>query len=969
MKRIIYFLPYFFVLNVYAQTVNNSFELRHFSNDPKANGETDFKGENEFMNTEQRIHFLNDYAEYAFGFFNAQNFDQEIVSEKEIDDLLSKLKPQPLTNIRHTIPLNEWKAYGFKKGQDKVKQKVLEKWQSYKGASIVEGDLLLNNGFIYKDLDSLSWRFKFEIKVYLEEKSSCSISLGNDSKEAISLNLKDGTVTVSSDNTAIPIKINNKNWIDLEVEGDFTQKRFNLIVDGEQVLYYIPMADTTIATITQLSLMSKGKVLIDDLFIFNHIPSDNVKVPYSSTVIINEDFEEKPTIEGWQNASFNDNFWEKVDLPSAHGGIIEAGEDYYLRKEISLGDFDRATLDIETVDPGGEIWVNNQIVAVVSNRHPVGLDITRYLKPNSNNLIAIRVKSYKLTYPMPHTPSDDYIGWFLGRTNLLLTNKCMIKDVLANTVSVEDSAIQSHKVHIQYNGRFYFHGSIEINYYPWFPEEKAKVASFNKSIEVRPNVENEYLFEVPIDSPNFWSCDSPKLYKVEVILKDQNGLPVDDYVMTTGVRTLEQKNGDFYVNGIPEMLNGAQILGFRTPIETISKNNRCAPIKTVAEELIMIKKMGANLLRMHVHSQRDTTDGINDPRYAELADQLGVYLIWSTAAWTRTGEAWNIDFKGYPEYMKQVYNHPSIVIWEAANHPNNFKRHDLSDTNDYVKKIVSTITSIDQSRLISPTTFWAHTHYGNYYGTLDYQGNPIQAVPEYMNKLVTRGGQDAYSGYGNEWSEIRNAPNEWAASCLTVKDKAYFNFEHEESAGQPNWDLCKGKPWYLLQSYEWDYDEGSIGRKLSTNEWKASQAWQAFSAWESMKKQILLGYDGFSWCCLHGGPNMGTYQKPLIDNLGYPKLAYYVNKMVFQRTWAGSNNVDVVYGSDDMIVPVINHMGSSEKVDLVVKLESMKGEIIEQKRWNQIELNEGHSITELNGFRFKNVHEGTYAIIYEVIRK
>jgi hypothetical protein len=349
-----------------------------------------------------------------------------------------------------------------------------------------------------------------------------------------------------------------------------------------------------------------------------------------------------------------------------------------------------------------------------------------------------------------------------------------------------------------------------------------------------------------------------------------------------------------------------------------------------------------------------------------MADQLGVYLIWQTAGWERSGDAWHVDFDGYPQYMRQVYNHPSIVIWEAGNHPNKFKEHDLWDTQDYVKKIYDVIDAADSSRLISPTSFWQHTHYGNYGGTIDYQGNKIKAVPEFMASRNTRGSQDAYAGYGHDWAAIREAPNDWAASCLAAHDKAYFNFEHEESIGQPNWNLCKGKPWYLLQSYEWSYDEGSIGRKLTAAEWKASQAWQAFSAWESMKKQILLGYDGFSWCTLHGGANSGTYKKPLIDNLRHPKLAFYANKMVFQRTWAASDNVDVVYGPSDLVRPVISHLGKPEKADLLIRLKSLDGKVLDEKKFRNISLEGGHSFTYLDGFRFRNVPEGTYAISYEV---
>lgn len=340
---------------------------------------------------------------------------------------------------------------------------------------------------------------------------------------------------------------------------------------------------------------------------------------------------------------------------------------------------------------------------------------------------------------------------------------------------------------------------------------------------------------------------------------------------------------------------------------------------------MMIKEMNGNLLRLHVHAEKDTTDGINDPRYAEYADQLGVYLLWQTAAWIREGEAWNVDFEGYPKFMRQVCNHPSIVMWEASNHPNRFKLHDISDSHDFVTRVYRTLSAVDTSRLISPTSFWQHMHYGNYDGSLDKEGNPIVPNPVLMEKLMTRGSQDAYTGYGAKWTALRKAPNKWAASCLAANDKAYFNFEHEESAAQPNWTLAEKEPWFKVQSYEWEYEKGSIGRLLDASEWRISQAFQAFAAWESMKKQILIGYDGFSWCSLESGSNMFTYQKPLIDPFGIPKLAYYANQSVFQPIWAGSSNVDVVYGPADHISPVLFNLGQPKTIDLTIELKMIKG--------------------------------------------
>src|SRR5690606_15958767 len=154
-------------------------------------------------------------------------------------------------------------------------------------------------------------------------------------------------------------------------------------------------------------------------------------------VVWDENFEQKPDISGWQTSSYDDSHWHVADLPAVHGGIREKEEHFYLRKKTYIGDFERAFLQLETVDPGGEIWVNNEVAAVINNRHPQEIEITGFLKKNQENLIAVRVNPYKLNLPMPHTPTDHHIGWFLGRTKLLLTSKCVIKHVAVSTSSLE----------------------------------------------------------------------------------------------------------------------------------------------------------------------------------------------------------------------------------------------------------------------------------------------------------------------------------------------------------------------------------------------------------------------------------------------------------------------------------------------------------------------------------------------------
>ncbi len=80
-----------------------------------------------------------------------------------------------------------------------------------------------------------------------------------------------------------------------------------------------------------------------------------------------------------------------------------------------------------------------------------------------------------------------------------------------------------HNIGIQYLACDSFDGSIEINYYPWFPNGGEKIASTNYSINVAPSIINEYTKEVVISAPELWSSETPSLYKVEVILKDKEG--------------------------------------------------------------------------------------------------------------------------------------------------------------------------------------------------------------------------------------------------------------------------------------------------------------------------------------------------------------------------------------------------------------------------------------------------------------
>ena len=816
--------------------------------------------------------------------------------------------------------------------------------------------------------------------------------------------IKGTKVGLSADGSIFYYSTNNKRhevgkwsadrWHKFRIEFDLAARnrgedvvRYNLYVDGKLIADYVPLQKvdsiyigreprarlfSTIGQINTLEIKAPSGTQLDDLWGVGYHLTGRESYPYTVETFLDEQFERKPGIEGWEKLHYEDSEWLQGELPIVHGSERHSGEALYLRKEIALKDFKRAVLNVEAIDPGGEIWVNGEKIKEITTRYPVHLDVSNYLKKHQSNLLAIKVNPFYLTREvgemMPHTYLDYNVGWFAGRAWLDLTGPTTLEDLFVYTKEIKKEKAQLQaRFTIDTHETDTFNGKVVLRIFPWFPTEgKNPISSDTLQVRTeRGKKDFTTSFEVPY--PNLWSPKNPDLYKVEAILLDEKGRPVDDNVKTIGIRTLSQKGGNFLLNGKPAMLNGSLMFGFRSPLSKMIVWNRCPPLYEYTKDLMTVKKMNGNAMRVHIHDWMFPAVNINDPRLPELADQMGVMLIWATPAWIRVGKSWqDVDFEGYPKYMRQVRNHPSIVMWEMANHIQTFSRLGVKEANNYVKKAYNTIYPVDPSRLISFVSYIKHFTYRNDKGTIDRNGDSITPAPEWTGPQTTRGNQITIFGYGKDWDALRNWPDQYELSLLDSKVRAYFNFEHEESAGQPNWNLVKGKPWYHLHSYEWDYDIGSIGRHLQFKEWKESQAWQAFSAWESMKKQWRLGIDGFLWMGLRGGANSVTYRKPLMDFQGHAKLVYWINKMIFQKTVAGSDNEDVVYGPGDEITPLIMHLGPERSVDLKILVKDMSGNEVAHKTYKNINLASGKTKIELNAWKPQNLKEGMYVIDYTV---
>ena len=158
------------------------------------------------------------------------------------------------------------------------------------------------------------------------------------------------------------------------------------------------------------------------------------------------------------------------------------------------------------------------------------------------------------------------------------------------------------------------------------------------------------------------------------------------------------------------------------------------------------------------------------------------------------------------------------------------------------------------------------------------------------------------------------------------------------------------------------YERGSIGRELSADEWRASQAWQSFAGYNMAKVARYRGMNAMVWCTLRGGGNSVTYMKPLIDFEDHAKLAFYGFGQVLQPVFPASKGVDVVYGPDDRIEPIIMNIHEPRMVDLFVRIKTMQGELVEEKRFGSVALTNDRIPASLPAFKPNVPSEGHYAV-------
>ncbi|MBQ9943347.1 MAG: DUF4981 domain-containing protein [Clostridia bacterium] len=172
-----------------------------------------------------------------------------------------------------------------------------------------------------------------------------------------------------------------------------------------------------------------------------------------------------------------------------------------------------------------------------------------------------------------------------------------------------------------------------------------------------------------VDSVKPWSAEYPNLYTLIVSIDGQAEC------QRVGFKRVEIKNGVFYVNGVNIKCKGVNrhdthpTLGFYTPVSEMEK------------DIVLMKQHNINTVR--------TSHYPNDPRFLELCDKYGLYVVdeadiechgvveFGSFDLIAADSKWEKQFVNRGVRMVQRdRNHPCVIMWSLGNESGYGCNHD-----------------------------------------------------------------------------------------------------------------------------------------------------------------------------------------------------------------------------------------------------------------------------------------------------
>ena len=310
------------------------------------------------------------------------------------------------------------------------------------------------------------------------------------------------------------------------------------------------------------------------------------------------------------------------------------------------------------------LWVNGKKVGYSQgSRTPAEFDITAYLKDGAN-VLAAEVYRYS---DGSYLECQDFwrLSGIFRDVYLWSAGSLHVRDFHADATLDDDyrNGVLSIKTDVRnFSGEAKKY-SIEVELLDMRGRKTTSIKV--EDVQAEPGANSQTAFpRITFANPAQWSAERPNLYQVLIALKDAEGEIVEVVGCKVGFRRVEIKGGQLLVNGRAIYCKGVN----RHEHDPVT--GHYITRESMVRDIKLMKRHNINAVR--------TCHYPDDPKWYDLCDQFGIYLI-DEANIESHGMGYGPESLGKNPVWKKAHldrtirmverdkNHPSVIIWSLGN--------------------------------------------------------------------------------------------------------------------------------------------------------------------------------------------------------------------------------------------------------------------------------------------------------------
>ena len=368
-------------------------------------------------------------------------------------------------------------------------------------------------------------------------------------------------------------------------------------------------------------------------------------------------------LEGWDAPQYVNiqNPWDGHEAPEPGQVPVDfnpvASYAKYFTLPADQRDAGNLFVSFQGVESSFALWLNGCFVGYASDSMtPADFDLTPYYKPAGENKLAVQVYKWSASSWIQDQDFFRFSGIF--RDVFLYVKPAVHVEDLRVTATLDDSF---GKGLLRVALKTDLPGMAEMAL-RWAGETVASWAG-----------DTGHVWEVEIPSVRCWSAEAPDLYELEIVIRDERGVPREYLLEEVGFRRFEIKDAIMRLNGQRIVFNGVNRHEFGC------LNGRSAMTAEDTElDLATMKRNNINAVR--------TSHYPNNSFFYRLCDRYGLYVI--DEANLESHFSWDLAFRrgsfdelvpgDRPEWRENVLarannlyerdkNHACVLIWSCGN--------------------------------------------------------------------------------------------------------------------------------------------------------------------------------------------------------------------------------------------------------------------------------------------------------------